>query len=74
MTSAVVDRSLTLTPEQVGPALLALAEDQWFERKSARVSPRDLAIPLVAMANADGGVIGGNGTHSRLLERCGSSP
>ncbi|AFN46786.1 ATP-binding protein [Arachnia propionica] len=57
MTSAVVDRSLTLTPEQVGPALLALAEDQWFERKSARVSPRDLAVPLVAMANADGGVI-----------------
>ena len=57
MTSAVVDRSLTLPPEQVGPALLALAEDQWFERKSARVSPRDLAVPLVAMANADGGVI-----------------
>ncbi len=57
MTSAMVDRSLTLPVEEVGEALLAIPEDQWFERKSARVSPRDVAVPIVAMANADGGVI-----------------
>lgn len=32
-------------------------EKQIIDRKSARISARDLAIPLVAMANADGGYI-----------------
>lgn len=32
-------------------------ESQWFERKSGRISPRDLATPLVAMANAEGGTV-----------------
>lgn len=55
--------------EQVGPwrqralfardvSLLATkAEDQWFERKSGRVDPRDLANVLVAFANAEGGTV-----------------
>ena len=37
--------------------LLTLPEGQYFERKSGRISPKDLAIPLVAMANAEGGAI-----------------
>ena len=32
-------------------------ERQIIDRKSARISARDLAIPLMAMANADGGYI-----------------
>lgn len=32
-------------------------EKQIIDRKSARISARDLAIPLVAMENADGGYI-----------------
>jgi ATP-dependent DNA helicase RecG len=38
-------------------ALLLVREDQWFDRKSARVSPRDLANALIGMANAEGGAI-----------------
>ena len=37
--------------------LLAEPEGQWFDRKSARIRAADLANPLVAMANADGGVL-----------------
>lgn len=37
--------------------LLSRPESQWFERKSGRISPRDLATPLVAMANAEGGTV-----------------
>lgn len=52
-----VDRALTLPAEQVGPALAALREDQWFDRKSIRTAPKDLAIALVAFANAEGGTV-----------------
>lgn len=45
-------------PSDVAAALLSrLAESQWFERKSARITARDLAVPLVAFANAEGGVV-----------------
>lgn len=37
--------------------LIATPEGQWFERKSGRVQPKDLAKPMVALANAEGGVI-----------------
>lgn len=37
--------------------LLGAAENQWFDRKSSRVSPRDLAEDLVGFANAEGGLI-----------------
>ena len=67
MSSADVDRALCLLPDEVGPALASLPEDQWFERKSARTAPRDVAIPLVAMANADGGVLV-VGLHDGLVE------
>lgn len=34
-----------------------LAENQYFERKSARISDRDIAHQISAMANASGGII-----------------
>ncbi len=32
-------------------------EDQTFDCKSIQVDPKALAVPIVAMANADGGVL-----------------
>ncbi|MFT4166610.1 MAG: ATP-binding protein [Microlunatus sp.] len=52
-----VDRVLSLSGPRATTGLAELAEDQWFERKSARIAPRDLAVPLVAFANAEGGYI-----------------
>lgn len=52
-----VTEALHLSPPEIGPALAALIEDQWFDRKSAREQPAGLAITLVAMANAEGGTI-----------------
>lgn len=37
--------------------ILSEEENQTFDRKSIKISPRDLAIPIVAFANADGGDI-----------------
>ena len=52
MYAAEVDRTLALPVDEAVEMLGRLPEGQWFERKSGRVSPRDLAIPLVAFANA----------------------
>ncbi|WP_432572170.1 ATP-binding protein [Kineococcus sp. SYSU DK005] len=52
-----VDHALESPPEEVGRALSALPESQWFERKSARVSPVKLSQAVVALANAEGGTI-----------------
>ncbi len=57
MSVADVELTLQLPMSERGQALLAIAESQWFDRKSARVVPRDLADSLIAMANADGGII-----------------
>ncbi len=67
MSSADVDVALRGEGVAVPEALLALPESQWYERKSGRVSARDLAIPLVAMANADGGVIV-TGLHDKAVD------
>jgi ATP-dependent DNA helicase RecG len=59
-----IEALLALPAAQALDALRALPEGQWFERKSGRIAIRDLAIPLVAMANAEGGYIAvgfGNG-------------
>ncbi len=32
-------------------------EDQTFDSKSIQIEPKALAVPIVAFANADGGVI-----------------
>lgn len=57
MSSSEVDLALALPAGEVADALLKLPEGQWFERKSGRISAKDAAIPLIAMANADGGVL-----------------
>lgn len=58
-----VDRVLALPADQAVERLATLPEDQWFERKSGRAAPKDIAIPLIAMANAEGGyvVVGAHG-------------
>jgi ATP-dependent DNA helicase RecG len=53
----VVERALAEPAATVARKLLLADEDQWFDRKSARIKPRALADALVAFANADGGVI-----------------
>src|SRR5215217_3848020 len=53
----VIERALAEPPTTVAGQLLAADEDQWFDRKSARIKPRALADALIAFANADGGVI-----------------
>src|SRR4051812_13156185 len=52
-----VDAALAASVADVGPRVLALAEDQWFDRKSAAIAAKDLAVALVAFANAEGGII-----------------
>lgn len=42
---------------QTAEDVLRRREDQWFERKSGRVEPKDLGRPLVAFANAEGGYL-----------------
>ena len=57
MHPAEVDRVFALPTDEAVEQLIRLREGQWYERKSGRVSARDLAVPLVAMANAEGGYI-----------------
>lgn len=57
MTSVEFSRALETPQDDVGDALLSVREDQWFDRKSARIAPRDLANALIGMANAEGGTI-----------------
>lgn len=52
-----VSQVLNETPTNVGRALLAIPENQWYDRKSARVAARDLAVAEVGFANAEGGMI-----------------
>ena len=57
---AKIRRALNLAeekPQQAVDALIAMPENQWYERKSGRIAPAALAKPLVAMANAEGGVV-----------------
>lgn len=55
MSSVPVEKALNAGPAEIGVRLLELPEDQWFERKSARISPRALADTLIGFGNADGG-------------------
>ncbi|MEL4356392.1 MULTISPECIES: ATP-binding protein [unclassified Luteococcus] len=57
MYPAAVDQALALPADDAVEALLRLPENQWFERKSGVIKPADLAVPLVAMANSEGGVV-----------------
>ena len=37
--------------------IITRKEDQTFDCKSIQIDPKALAVPIVAMANADGGVL-----------------
>lgn len=73
MSTVPVHVALDSDLESVGPVLLALAEDQWYDRKSARVAAKDLGPVLCGMANADGGVIV-IGLHNGAVEGTDSDP
>jgi ATP-dependent DNA helicase RecG len=68
-----VDAALARPAGETGTALLALPEDQWFDRKSVRVSPKDLGPPLTAFANAEGGTVV-IGLHGGQVEGCRRYP
>ncbi len=57
MPTVPVAQALSAPVSQRAQMLLGLREDQWFDRKSARISPRDLAEDLVGFANAEGGTV-----------------
>lgn len=57
MTTVYAEQALRAPREEVGQALLDLAEDQWFERKSLRIKPVDLADTLIGFGNAEGGTV-----------------
>lgn len=58
MSSTVdVEQARRLPADQVGPALLAITEDQWFDRSSIRIKPRDLGNVEIGFGNADGGTV-----------------
>jgi ATP-dependent DNA helicase RecG len=52
-----VERALEEPASTVGQRLLAALEDQWFDRKSARIKPRALGDAIVGFANAEGGIV-----------------
>jgi ATP-dependent DNA helicase RecG len=57
MSTVQAAQALALPREERGQALLRLPEDQWFDRKSSRISGRDLADVLIGFANAEGGLV-----------------
>jgi ATP-dependent DNA helicase RecG len=65
-------RALLLPAAEVGEALKAIHEDQWFDRKSFRIAPRELANVMVGFANADGGTLV-VGIHDGKIEGADSS-
>lgn len=73
MSSNDVDRALHSPIHGTGPNVAALPEDQWFERKSFRIAAKDLAVALVAFANAEGGSVV-VGVHDGAVEGTKSDP
>lgn len=57
MSTVAAEQALARPPFERGAALLELREDQWFDRKSERITGKDLADSLVAFANAEGGIV-----------------
>jgi ATP-dependent DNA helicase RecG len=57
MSTAAAEQALGRPPKERAQALLDLREDQWFDRKSSRVTARELADWLVGFANAEGGLV-----------------
>lgn len=57
MSTVAAEQALALEASRRASALLALPEDQWFDRKSSRVSAQELANALIGFANAEGGLV-----------------
>lgn len=57
MSTNEIDRALAADIRERAAAVQLLPEDQWFERKSARIGARELAQAMCAFANAEGGTI-----------------
>ncbi len=68
-----IDAALAEPTSGVARALMSLHESQWFDRKSSRVAPKDLAITMIAMANAEGGAIA-VGLHDGTVEDVDAIP
>ena len=67
-----IDNLLNMPVEKRGRFLLEQPESQWFERKGINLRPVDLARPIIAIANAEGGslVVGvSNGVVRGLREQ-----
>lgn len=73
MPTTEVQQALSLPLAERGPALLEAREDQWFERKSGRITARDLADDLIGFANAEGGTVV-LGLHDGTVEGVNSRP
>jgi ATP-dependent DNA helicase RecG len=74
MSTVAAEKALNESPPaEVGAELLGLQEDQWLERKSARIKARDLADTLVGFANADGGIVV-VGLHDGVVEGTNGNP
>jgi ATP-dependent DNA helicase RecG len=73
MSTVQAEKALNAPPDEVGQELLGLDEDQWFERKSGRIDPVDLAKALIGLANADGGLIV-VGLHDGVVEGVDARP
>src|ERR1044072_2738810 len=57
MGTIAADSALGASPSDAGLRLSRLPGEQWLERKSSRIAPRDLANALIGFANADGGTV-----------------
>ncbi len=57
MSTVAAEQALARPAAERGQTLLVLREDQWFDRKSRRVTGRDLADSLIGFANAEGGIV-----------------
>ena len=73
MPDATLQNSLAPLLESLDiAALMEKREDQWFDRKSVRITPRHLADALIGFANADGGRIV-IGIHNKEVEGINAS-
>jgi ATP-dependent DNA helicase RecG len=57
MPTVAAEQAMAMPSEHRGAALLALHEDQWYDRKSSRTSAQDLANSVIGFANAEGGTV-----------------
>lgn len=57
MSTVAARQALSASIEERGDKLATIREDQWFDRKSARIQPKSLSEALVGFANAEGGLV-----------------